>query len=106
MRLNNRERDAIVEAAKTVLPPGMRLSLFGSRVDDERRGGDLDLLIEPKDALAPLSQVRLRSRLAARLYRSLGERRIDVVFASPGPSDAQPLIVQEARRQAVELVTT
>ena len=106
MRLNDRERLAIVDAARSVLPPRTRLSLFGSRVDDSRRGGDLDLLVEPEAALEPMSQVRLRTRLAARLYRSLGERRIDIVIAESVTAGEPPLVVREARRQAVELVTT
>ena len=105
MRLTAGEKIAIATAAREILPAGARVSLFGSRVDDARRGGDIDLLIEPRAALDPAEQVRLRSRLAARLYRLIGERRIDIVLAAPGLSDDR-LIVAEARRQAVELVRT
>ena len=105
MRLTPGERNAITEAARELLPAGARVSLFGSRVDDARRGGDIDLLIEPRVALDPAEQVRLRTRLAARLYRLIGERRIDILLAAPGLDDDR-LIVSEARRQAVELVRT
>ena len=105
MRLTADERDAITRAAHEVLPDGVCVSLFGSRVDDARRGGDIDLLIEPSTALGPAEQVALRTRLAARLYRLLGERRIDIVLADPGRAD-ESLIVHEARGQAVELVRT
>ncbi len=49
--------------------------------------------------------VRLRTRLAARIYRLIGERRIDILLATPEATDNR-LIVAEARRQAVELVRT
>lgn len=105
MRLTTDEKNAIATAAMEVLPPGMRVSLFGSRVDDSRRGGDIDLLVEPGAPLDAAEQVRLRSRLAARLYRLIGERRIDIVLADAGLVDER-LIVSEARRQAIELVRT
>lgn len=105
MRLTDGERQAIAQAAREVLPAACRVSLFGSRVDDTRRGGDIDLLVEPDVALGAAEQVRLQTRLAGRLYRLIGERRIDIVLAAPGLADDR-LIVAEARRQAVELVRT
>lgn len=105
MRLTADERDAVVAASRAVLPAGVRVSLFGSRVDDDRRGGDIDLLVEPSTVLGAAEFVSLRTRLAARLYRLMGERRIDIVLADPGEVGDR-LIVSEARRQAVELVRT
>ena len=105
MRLTSTEQSSIAEAARAVLPAGSRVSLFGSRVDDALRGGDIDLLVEPGVALDAAQQITLRTRLAARLYRLIGERRIDIVLALPGADDTR-LIVAEARRQAVELVRT
>ena len=105
MRLTTLEQNAIAAAAREVLPPGARVSLFGSRVDDHLRGGDIDLLVEPGVDLDAGQLVSLRTRLAARLYRLVGERRIDIVLACPGAAD-EPLIVTEARRQAMEIVRT
>ena len=105
MRLTVGEKNAIATAAREVLPAGARVSLLGSRVDDSLPGGDIDLLVEPSAALDADQQVWLRTRLAARLYRLIGERRIDIVLAAPAAADDR-LIVAEARRQAVELVRT
>lgn len=105
MRLAPADLAAITAAAQAVLPAGSRVMLFGSRTDDGRRGGDIDLLVEPPAPLDARAQVQLRSSLAARLYRLLGERRIDILVAAAGePSDR--LVLAEARRQAIELVTT
>jgi predicted nucleotidyltransferase len=49
MRLSAHERDVIREAAAEVFGPDVRVMLFGSRVDDSRRGGDIDLFVEPSD---------------------------------------------------------
>lgn len=105
MRLTINEQQAIKQAAAAALPPGTRVSLFGSRTDDLRRGGDIDLLVEIPAPLDATAQVRLRTRLAARLYRLLGERRIDILVAAASePGDR--LVLAEARRQAIPLVTT
>ncbi len=105
MRLSPADRTAIAAAARAVLPAGSRVSLFGSRTDERRRGGDIDLLVEAPGPLDASQQVALRTKLSARMYRLMGERRIDIVMvAADAPDDR--LVVAEARRQAIELVRT
>jgi uncharacterized protein len=79
--------------------------LFGSRTDDTRRGGDIDLLVEPPLPLDASAQGDLRTRLAARLYRLMGERRVDILVCAATQADDR-LIAAEARRHAIELVKT
>jgi uncharacterized protein len=105
MRLTDAERRAIEAASREVLPPGTRVALFGSRTDDTRRGGDIDLLLEPPAPLTPAATIALRTQLAARLYRRMGERRIDILIAPAGIADDRP-VLHEARRQAIDLVRT
>ena len=96
-------RALIAQATLDAWQPGTRVSLFGSRVDDDARGGDIDLLVEAGEPLQADDLVRRRGAFVANLYKLMGERRIDVVVASPGvsaPSD----IVESARRRAIELV--
>ncbi|QEP43559.1 hypothetical protein D5085_10775 [Ectothiorhodospiraceae bacterium BW-2] len=50
--------------------------LFGSRLDDSKRGGDIDLLIET-DISQPDELVKAKNRFLAQLYRELGEQKID-----------------------------
>lgn len=83
MRLDPREREAIVAASLRHF--GVRPRLFGSRVHDDRRGGDIDLYIET--AAMPVEQaVERELRMAADLYLALGERKIDIVVDT-GRSD-------------------
>ncbi len=103
MRLTPQEQDAIACAAHATLLPGTRVSLFGSRVDDQARGGDIDLLLETPLPMPAAEVVARRQAFVARLYRLIGERRIDVVVAGPANSADQP-VVASARRHAVSLV--
>lgn len=102
MRLTPKEQADIAASAKAVLPAGSRISLFGSRMDDTRRGGDVDLWIELAGQPTAAEVVRLRGRLTAALYRRWGERRIDMVMTLRGLPDARP-IVAAARRHSIEL---
>jgi hypothetical protein len=55
--------------------------LFGSRLDDEAKGGDVDLLID-----VPLPVERpalLGATIAARAMRVFGGRQVDVVLRAP-----------------------
>ena len=105
MRLTPDERQDIAAAAKAVLPPGTRVLLFGSRVDDLRRGGDVDLLVETPTNGLPDELVRLRGMFTAQLYRRRGERRIDVLVCARDQIDGRA-VVAAARRDGVELART
>ena len=45
MRLSKREIEAILQVAEDIYGTDVKVYLFGSRVDDSRRGGDIDLLV-------------------------------------------------------------
>jgi len=50
MRLTPEQTRIIKAAVARELEPDARIWLFGSRVDDERRGGDVDLFVETRNA--------------------------------------------------------
>lgn len=81
MRLTEDDRRRIVQLTAEVVGSDARVLLFGSRVDDARRGGDIDLLVTlPRPVDRP---ALLAAELGARLERALGERRIDIVLDAP-----------------------
>ncbi|WP_257252536.1 nucleotidyltransferase domain-containing protein [Endozoicomonas sp. ONNA1] len=76
MRLTKSEQQAIVTVIRQ-LDPDAEIWLFGSRVDDQARGGDIDLLIlSHKLNSADKQKIRLA------LYEKLGEQKIDLVIAA------------------------
>jgi predicted nucleotidyltransferase len=73
MRLTNSEADAIREEVRH-LDPDAELYLYGSRTDDNARGGDIDLLVV-SDKLTLRDVLRMRSRILDRI----GWQQLDLV---------------------------
>ncbi len=81
MRLTPEQTRAIVAAATELAGADACVRLFGSRLDDGLKGGDIDLLVE---CARPVDRpVWLAARLTARLQRILGDRKIDVLVVDP-----------------------
>ena len=97
MRISPQERASIRQATEEVAGAGARALLFGSRVHDDIKGGDLDLLVElPAQAHDALG---LSVRIAARIQRQIGLRKIDVLIADPATPDSA--LLRQARLHAV-----
>lgn len=94
MRLTESERQ-IIEQAIQLFDNKARIILFGSRADDTARGGDIDLLIiSERISSADLSEIRWR------LWKQLGEQKIDLVLSRDQLADA---FARAAFEQGVEL---
>ncbi|MDY0269037.1 nucleotidyltransferase domain-containing protein [Trichloromonas sp.] len=86
MRLNPREIEVLKEVGSEVFGSQARLFLFGSRLDDARRGGDIDLYVTGF-ARSVAEQLDAKLHFLVKAKERLGEQRIDVVFAAvPGES--------------------
>lgn len=82
MRLSDNERLLVRAAVERRFGRQANVLLFGSRVDDTRRGGDIDLLVElPRAVDNPLAEA---VALEVDVMRALGERKVDVLLAYPG----------------------
>ncbi len=97
MRLDEAEQTAIRRAIDEALGGQAVVRLFGSRADDARAGGDIDLHVEIDDGDGTQAEQDFRTALA----RVLGDRRIDVVVHRPGTPDRP--IDRLARRQGIPL---
>ena len=86
MRITDRERAAIKEIVQGV-DRAARVYLFGSRVDDRLRGGDIDLLV--------LSEhVTLSEKLdvLSRVKGALGEQKIDLLVKTAAEAARDPFV--------------
>lgn len=81
MRLSEETKRSIREIAHQLFGQGVRVRVFGSRLDDDRRGGDLDLLIESSEVVR--EPALSSSRLAARVSRVMYGRKVDVLVCAP-----------------------
>jgi predicted nucleotidyltransferase len=81
VRLEAREVAAIKAAAKQVFGADATVRLFGSRVDDARRGGDIDLHIETTE---PVDIWHVKDDFLERLFERIDEQRVDVIVTTRG----------------------
>ena len=79
MRLTERQAALIRQEVSRCFGTHSQVWLFGSRVDDEKKGGDIDLYIEPA-MQQPEQLVEAKLRCLAALHRQLGEQKIDLVL--------------------------
>lgn len=87
MRLSPEQSRIIRQAAQQAFGPDTEIWLFGSRVDDNKRGGDIDLLLRPQLSDRVIARKLDLLRL---LERQLGERKIDILIEMPG--DTRPIV--------------
>lgn len=81
MRLSTDQIQTLKALAAEEAGPQARLRLFGSRLNDAAKGGDVDLLLEldqPADNVAWLA-----ARLSARASLALDGRKVDVLVSAP-----------------------
>jgi len=99
MRLTPEEIMVIRDTTHRIFGPQASVRLFGSRVDDRLRGGDIDLLIESP---IPVPDALNRSlEMVARLQQRLGDRPIDILVLDP-ETPRQP-IHEQALRHGIRL---
>jgi predicted nucleotidyltransferase len=77
MRLLAQEIEAIRTAVREVFGATATVRLFGSRVRDDLRGGDIDLFVEVESGqISIANEQRLRDRIAP----VVGDLRVDVIL--------------------------
>ncbi len=99
MRLTPSQEQIIKSTVDRVLGAESRVWLFGSRVDDALRGGDIDLLIETEAAFP--NRAKMLCRLYGALIYALGDRKLDVLLKDARTRDAP--IFNIAKRTGVLL---
>lgn len=76
MRLTQDQIDAIRISVVEVFGPDAEVRLFGSRVDDTKKGGDIDLYVVTPDRPDVWDA---EMRFSTALWLRLGDRKIDIL---------------------------
>ena len=84
MRLTPQEAE-IIKHAILKYAPDAQVLLFGSRVDDAARGGDIDVL-----ALTKHNDLETKLKIKVELFKHLEDQKIDLILAKD--KDASPFV--------------
>ena len=99
MRLSKNQIQVINQTAKEYFGNSVRVFIFGSRIDDKKKGGDIDLLIKTKKK----SILTLKNKLLflVDLKTKIGDRKIDVIFDLKDMYSGS--FLDSIKRQSIEL---
>ncbi len=81
MRLTDYQIRIIRQLACQVAGSQARVRIFGSRLDDAERGGDIDLMLELPEPVD--NPALLAARMSAQVSRAMDGRRVDVLLSAP-----------------------
>jgi predicted nucleotidyltransferase len=95
MRLTHKEIESIKQVFLEIFGSG-KIYLFGSRLDDSKRGGDIDLFIKTECQDKILDK---KIRFLSLLKQEIGDQKIDVVISK----DTTRAIEQEALHKGMQL---
>jgi predicted nucleotidyltransferase len=96
MRVTPDQIATIIQTTRSIAGADANVWLYGSRLDDSRRGGDLDLLIESVPVAGFLQRAQIKNRLEQIL-----QLPVDLLATSLGVQDSP--FVSIARANAVNL---
>lgn len=99
MRLTQQQIASIKQTAHAVLGDDARVILFGSRVDDTKKGGDIDLLFETDQRVG--NRAAAVGAIYVALIRQLGDRKIDILLKDSATPPAPVLDI--ARQTGIQL---
>lgn len=100
MRLKQFQIDTINKLAKKHFGKETTVYLFGSRTDDNKKGGDIDLFITSSNEARLTMEAKIR--FMAELKANIGDRKIDVVFDNAN-TRRKKKFYRSVNRQKVEL---
>jgi predicted nucleotidyltransferase len=93
MRISKKEVDSIIEALSVfIININAELRLYGSRVDDHAKGGDIDLLliVSAKDFASQL--IYKKPEILVAIKKLLGERRVDLTITTFAEISEDPFL--------------
>ena len=94
MRLSSEQSSIIVTTIRQKISPvACEIFLYGSRAQDELRGGDIDLLIlSTPEGCQALKQKKYEILVDIKKSPLLGERKIDILIATSEEMQTEPFL--------------
>ena len=99
MRLTEYEINAIKNSAVKFFGSDSNVYIFGSKIDDSKKGGDIDIFIETNQSV---DNFKAKIKFLVELERKIGERKIDVIIKNRNSNENLP-IYEIAKQQGVLL---
>jgi predicted nucleotidyltransferase len=90
MRLTTTQIQTLREKSAHHFGADTHIWLFGSRTDDTKKGGDIDLLIEPS-LQDPAAIIDAKLALLRDLHQTLGEQKIDIIIRRTSSTTELPI---------------
>ncbi len=109
MRLTGREIQAIKKAVQKNFGYTSRVLVFGSRIDESKKGGDIDLFIEHDAVMTDEEVIISKLKTMSDIQIALGDQKIDIVTQpvktdrTDGDTENEPLIIRNARKEGIPL---
>ncbi len=100
IRITEEELKAIKDTAKAVFGDNVKVWLFGSRVNPNLKGGDIDIYIEIPN-YEETNVFNKKVKFLVQLEDKIGEQKIDVIIA---PTNCEKFYCKEAKRTGVEVL--
>lgn len=85
MRISQEVLNVIKKVVKDNFGDDAEIFIFGSRVDDNKKGGDIDIYVET--VLRQDEIIRAKIKSLVEFDKLLGERKIDIIAKSKNSKD-------------------
>ncbi|GAB6072718.1 hypothetical protein JCM14244_10950 [Venenivibrio stagnispumantis] len=95
VRLSDREIKIIKETAKDIFGSNVKIYIFGSRADLNKKGGDIDIFIETDKKTSLQDELKFLAKLEIQGI----ERKVDLVVKNPYTKEKS--IFKEAKEKGV-----
>lgn len=93
MRLNSHDTLAIVLTLNTYIGNNQAsLALYGSRTDDSKKGGDIDLLLTVHSDVIYSTLKSKKLKILQEIADKIGERKVDLLITTESKAKHDPFI--------------
>ena len=97
MRIKEEQKQIIRNLADNIYGKNSEVWLFGSRVDDNKKGGDIDLFVETKEN----KNLKDKLKFLVELKKKIGDQKIDLIIKTPKSNNYE--IVTEIKNTGIRL---